>query len=542
MPIRIPPRRNRRRALPEQRVQNPGKGLNTLVSDTLIKDEEASDLQNVQFIESGVVAKRPGFVQVGDALTANPKGLGVIYTTSGTRQLLTIDGTSLKYLNGATWTAISGKTFTTAKETTFVQALDAVYIWNGTDAGGKYDGTTLSTPTTTPSAAFGIYYSGYQIVSGVATKPHRLYISVSTDPSDFTNTAGELSTSGGVPGATAFAGTGANYVDISSGDGDSIKGLAKFSNALIIFKERSIHQLTFDSTGTPVVTPITTSIGSVSHKGIDNVENDVFFPTRNGYYVLGNEPNYFNVIRSNELSQRVNPTIQNITASNLSKIASIYSGFVFYSSVPYGGTTTNNRLLTYDRRYLAWSLSTNINANAFTEFIDTTNNKHLYFAADDDTYIYELLPSTYNDDGTAIDAYWQGKAHSGGKTELYKFWVDCTVTFRQVSGTVTIKLIDDEGVTQATATVSSANDTYGSMGMDQLGAYYMGGAANPDATSNTATSTNNVPYRILLNKYARTMKLRVENANNNETFGLLEYVFTYRAASHYQFPSANILR
>jgi hypothetical protein len=48
----------------------------------------------------------------------------------------------------------------------------------------------------------------------------------------------------------------ANVIDISKFDGDKITGFAKYQDALIIFKERSIYQLTFDaSSGVPSILP-----------------------------------------------------------------------------------------------------------------------------------------------------------------------------------------------------------------------------------------------------------------------------------------------
>ena len=98
MAVKIPARKSPAK-LPEITVKNPGKGLNNLVSDTLIQDTEASDLNNIMFVESGCINKSYGIQSVGTGLSNNPKGLGVFYTTAGNKYLLTVDGTSLKYLN-----------------------------------------------------------------------------------------------------------------------------------------------------------------------------------------------------------------------------------------------------------------------------------------------------------------------------------------------------------------------------------------------------------------------------------------------------------
>lgn len=535
--IRLPQKRGPKQ-ISQLAVLNPGKGLNNFVSDSLIQDTEASDIMNIQFSESGCPTKSYGIAAVGTGLSNAPKGLGVL-TTSSVRQLLTIDGTSLKYLNSTVWTSISGASFTSGREVNFVQARDVIYIWNGQEAGAQYDGTTLSRPTTTVSAQFGIFYSGRQIVSGVSTLPNRLYISNSTDASDFTNTnptgTGEYSVYDSTthPGATAFAGTGAAYLDVAKGDGDKITGFAKFQEQLIIFKERSIYSMTFDSSGTPVVSQITASMGAVSHKSIENIDNDVFFLSRNGYYVLGNEANYNTAIRTNELSARIKPVIETIGASNLSKAASIYSDFRFYSSVATGGVSTNNKTITYDKRYQAWSQLDYIKANAFTEFIDSNNIKHLYYAASDEAEVYEIAVG-YSANGTAINSYWTSKAFDAGSFDGYKRWLDVTLLFRQITGTVTITIYADNNEIVKTTSISSTTSASGSMGTEIMGSEIFGGFGDtPDGTS-----TNNVPYRVKINTKSRTLKIKISNANDNETFTLLGMNFAYVPYSRYSFPSS----
>lgn len=537
----MPATRTRGSDLQSKLVQNPGKGLNNLISDSLINDTEASDLQNIQFVESGAVSKRYGHTSVGTGLSNNPKGLGSLITTS-VRQLLTVDGTALKYLNGTTWTSISGATFTTAKNTTFVQAGGFIFIHNGTDAASKYDGSTLSRPTTTVSSSFGIYYKDRHLCAGVTSQPNRLYITGTTNLDDFTNASptNGLTYDGTThPGSSAYAGTDANYIDVAKNDGDKITGLAKFQDALVIFKERAIYQLTFDTSGTPTVASINNSIGCVSHRSIDQVDNDVFFLSRNGYYVLGNEPNYINVIRTNELSARIHPVIETITAANLSNTASIFSGYMFYSSVSTGGTTTNNKSLTYDKRYLAWSVSTNVNANAFTEFIDSSNVKHLYYAADDEAKVYEI-DTTYSDNGTAIDSYWVSKNFDMEDFSTSKRFVYIDFYFRQLSGSVTITTIVDGTQTVSTKVISVTNDTAGTIGSDMWGSPMWGGSALTSTTSAAAvsTATVNVPYRLKVNKKARSIKFKIANANNNENFVFLGFIIRYRGTPISSFPSA----
>lgn len=512
------PRRRSSQQLPQLKILNPGKGLNNFVTDQLIRDDEASDLLNIQFVESGCPSKSYGMTSVGTGLSNNPKGLGVLYTTS-VRQVVTVDGTQLKYLNGSVWTAIAGVTFTTAKETNFCQIGDAsgtyVFIWNGTDTRARYDGTTLAQPANGIAGSAAISYQGRQMAFGVASNPNRLYISSSTDPSVFSG------------GSSATA-------DVNLGDGDAITALAKFQEKLIIFKERSIYEFTFDSSGTPVISQITSSIGCVGHKSVDNVDNDVFFLSRLGYRVLGNEPSFFNTIRTNDLSARIKPTIDTISSGNLSKTASIFSDYKFYSSITTGGSSMNNKSLTYDKRYLAWSILDYIKANAWTEFIDSTGTKHLYYSADDEAQVYEIGTS-YSANGTAISSRWVSKAFDAGNFEIDKQWIDITFLFRQILGSVVITVYSDNDQVVKTSSISTTTDTTGSMGTGMLGANILGGTGN----AASGTSTNNVPYRLKVSTKSRTLKVKISNANNNESFTLLGMIITYVPFGHFKFDSAH---
>jgi hypothetical protein len=541
MAVRIPRRKTPSR-LPEITVKNPGKGLNNLVSDTLINDAEASDLNNISFVESGCIAKSAGIQSVGTGLTNNPKGLGTFYTVAGNKYLLTVDGTSLKYLNGSTWTAISGASFTSSKEVNFTQCDNNLYIWNGQEAGAQLDSSlALTRPTTTITASFAIWYQGFQIASGVGTQPSRIYVSDNTtNPGDFTNTnptgTGIYSVYDGTthPGATTFAGSGANYIDVNKGDGDKITGLAKYQGVVIIFKERSIFQMSLSSSGVPTITQITQATGAVSHKSIDNVENDVFYLSRKGYYVLGNEPNFLNTIRSNELSNRINPIIQTINPAQAQNAASIFSDFKFYTSFATGGNDYNNQTLIYDRRYLAWSKVDYMDANSWTEYIDTTGQKHLYFADDNQAKVYEVVEGNYSANGTPINSYWISKSFDANNFDEYKRWLDVTILFRQISGSVTVTFYADNDQVVKSTSISSDTDFTGSIGTTLMGSPIFGGTGTASSTS----TTNNVPYRFKVNTKSRTLKIKISNNNDNENFIVLGFAIAYVPYNRQSWPSS----
>lgn len=546
---RLPTKRGGRTSYDSFQIVNPSKGLNTLISDSLIDDKESPSLENIMFVESGAVSKAPGFSQVGNTLSNNPKGLGAYTDTSGNRYLLTTDGSALKYLNSSTWTSISGATFDTASTTqiNMTQARGNMYIWDGVNGGAELSSLTLTRPGTMPSAKFSIYYNGFHIAAGVSTKPNRVYISTTTSASDFTNDPTQITTTADpdssteVPGATVFTGSGtgaanaAQFIDVNKDDGDKITGFSKFQDALIIFKEKSIFQLNFDSSGVPTVQAVTKSYGCVSHRSIDNVDNDVFFLTRNGVYVLGNEANYFNVIRTNELSARIHPIIESLRPTYYPNATALYSSYIFYLGVTTTASTANDLIVTYDKRFGAFSKWTHAKPECLTAYVDSTNTESVYFTSATSAKVYKFTPGTYSADGSAISASFTTKAFDLKEFSTYKRWILADVYFRQLLGIITVQTITDGNVVTKTSSITGT--TTGGIGSDMFGAFLFGGDIDTSVTSGS-TSTSNVPYRIRIGTKSRTIKLRFSNERLNENFVLLGYSFAYRRYSKFVFPSS----
>lgn len=526
-------------------VMNPSKGLNNLVSPSLIDNREWSDLMNVEYDEGGVIRKRTGYVTAGAALTA-AKGLGV-YRTESINQICTIDGTALKYYSSDVWSTATGATFTAGQETFFTQARLKLFIWNGFNGGAYFDGTTVTRPGTMPKAKFSVYYQSKHIASGVAGQPNRVYVSNLTDATDFTVTTGGTqpqpdSTSDAengvtnVPGATVFSGspalTEANVIDVRKNDGDKITGLAVFQDTVIVFKERSIYSLTFDSSGNPTVTPITYATGCVSHRSIVNVENDIYFLSREGIRVLGNEPQYFTAIRTNVLSIRIQPSINTIVKSYYENCNAVYFDNKYILGIP-TSTSAISRCIVYDRRFQAHTLWKNFNAQGMVKYTGSDNTESLYFLDTAGTQMYKHSPGTYSDNGAAIEAWVTSKAQDIGNPDITKFWVDIRLIFRRLNGTITATVYSDDDAVVGTATI--ANGTTRGLARNSFGVYMIG----VDGETTTATqSFVDAPESLALNIDSRSIKFKIYNNSINENFVILGMVYAYYPKSHYVFDSS----
>lgn len=121
-------------------------GLNTLLRDNEIKQDELSQAQNLLLIGRGVPTKRWGtalYYQAGNA-TGTVQGLKGFYRSDGTNELLAVtDDGYLTKKNGGSFTAINGVSWASGMNIRMAQLNDTMYIVNGQRALVKYSSPTL---------------------------------------------------------------------------------------------------------------------------------------------------------------------------------------------------------------------------------------------------------------------------------------------------------------------------------------------------------------------------------------------------------------
>ena len=512
-------------------VMNPNKGLNNLGSPNLIDNREWADLLNIEFDEGGVARKRMGFEQFATVLT-NATELST-FVTESLNQVTTIDNGIFKYSTGTSWTADATVSFTVDKPVWFTQARSAQYIFDETLGGAQWTGSVLSRPGTLPKAKFSIFTQSYHIASGVDGQQNRVYISELADASKFTRTTGSLNDATEVPGATVFSGTTANFIDIQPGDGDRITGLGTFQNVIIIFKQFSIYQMTFDDTGDPVVTPVTNAAGCISARSVVNVENDLYFLSREGIRVLGNEPNFFSSIRTNILSKRIEPTTRNINETYFTKSNAIYFDNQYIMSAPTSSATIDTTLV-YNKEFQAWSKWQGTESDANTKFVNSDNEQRLLFLAEDGTRVNQFTPGVYSDDGVPIRAYLLSKVFDFKNPDITKYFVDLGLMFRTISGLVDLEVYTEGNVLFGGSVGIAGNPVTDGMGISMLGLTMLGLGGG---TSTTQEAFADVVRRVVINTNSTTIRFRIENARNNENFVLLGYIHAFYPYGHFLFDS-----
>lgn len=547
----------------EIRTINPSRGLNLLIADILSNDKEATiGTKNIEYVEGGAARKRMGYVAVGTGLGIAPKGLSQFMSDSANYPITTDAGTLKKYQSGV-WTALTGVTVDTTANITMTPLWDKTYAWDKTNGGVVFDGTSVTRPGTMPKAEASVIYKGYHVAFGVPGQGFRLYLAPPKEPSRFTrlNPAVDpndvsLNDAINVPGATVFLGDDSpRAIDINKNDGQKVTGLGFFQDVLIVFKERSIYQLYFNSANGFVVERITSSYGCVAHGSIASVENDCYFLTDKGVYVLGNEPNYYASIRTNELSSRVKPYIQRINPAHYARCRAFYHDDRYFLSVPLDTSTTCNIMIVYDRRFYAWAVWDNLRANDLYVFRDRDGDgkTHFYFTEYGSANMCEFTPGAYNDKGVAIEATFITRAFEGKAVDREKYWFALRPIFRLTTGSVQISYITEYGsqgrpvALSPTLTGGLAVDQYGGLlfGTSQQDTYTdsdLGLAGTSGASASSETDTSHTVFDISIGIDSRTLKVKFTNNGLNETFTLLGWVILYREKDVSRFDGAYTIR
>jgi hypothetical protein len=381
------------------------------------------------------------------------------------------------------------------------------YIDKGTATESEVFTIPEANTTAGPTGAYIGLYKDSLFIAGDSTSPSRLYYSGGGDRiNDFS------------------VANGGGFIDVSKNDGQKITGMIVFKNSLLIFKEDSIYQFEFTTSGLPQVTQVNPAVGCVAPRSIVAVENDVFFASRRGVFTVGNEPGFaFDVLRTNELSARVRSVFQSIEADYLENIAAIYAtkantNLVIFSYTPSGGAK-NTKALVYDRERMAWYKWSNIKANCWVNYIDNNGDTRVLYGDDTSGYTKEILVGK-DDFGSAIQATATLKAEDFDLgLDRYKKLKDVSVVLREPTGNVTMSILKDGVSTETTMNISTTspaiNFKHYLFGKFLFGDSYGSGAV---------TSSDDIVLRTKRNlQYeGKAFQLSFTNGSSGASFTLLQ--------------------
>ena len=609
-------------------------GLNTLLRQTEIKDNELAQADNLKLVGKGVPTKREGSanyfltapsVATGSQRVRGLKGALFASSASGVNELLALsDWGILVKKNGASYTNILGASWTSGYNAEMVQVYNKVYVTNGIDTLKKYDGasiygfTQLSKPT-------GVQVTNLSGVSGTFTRSFRISafnavgetiasdaVLVSNTPQDLINTTLRVTwttsspasavagygvygfdqgderyitsvdsstlryeykgvpdpsqlvfpsaadtTSGpiakyiishkdklvmgniqGFPSRISWSGGGGNvdkfnwrfgggYIDIDKDAGDEVKGLIEYQDAIVVFKERSIWSVTLAVSGeivVPTVKMIMRGVGAVSHRTIRYVENDVFFLSRRGVYTLGNEPNFLNVLRTNEVSARIRPVFATLTASQLEQACAVYQGNKYRLSYPATTANKNTKEIIYDRERLAWMGPNTYPAipAVYEVYYDGDNKENLVWGDSDDNMVTEFSTGYSNDKEVKIQTILLTKKTAFDNPFRFKQMKNLYSNWRNVAGTPFVNIIletRDGAVGSAQSFSISASNAGVGWGFDKWGAFKWGNTLG----AGSSAGSNDLAKRTRINKVGRTLQVEVTTTGVNDKYELLAF-------------------
>lgn len=608
-------------------------GLNTLLRQTEIKDNELAQATNLKLVGQGVPSKREGTsnyfltaasVATGSQRVRGLKGVNFASGTSGVNELLAIsDAGYLVKRSNASHSIIPGYSYASGYNTEMVQAFNNVYIVNGFNTLTKYNGATIY-PFIQISKPTGVSATNLSGVSGTFTRSFRIgafnavgetiasdAVLIANTPQDLTQTTIRLNWTGSSPASQVtgysiygydggderlittvdastlrfdyqglpepsqlifpsqadttagpvakfiithkdkvvlgnieaypsrimWSGGGVNidkfnwrygggYVDIDKDSGDIITGIIEFQDAIVVFKERSVWQVTLAASGEvviPTVKLVVRGIGCVSHRTIKHVENDVFYLSRKGVYTLGNEANFLaSVLRTNEISAKVRPVFQTLTPAQLSQAAAVYQDNKYRLAYPSAGQSMNDKEIIYDRERTAWMGPNTYPATpaVYEVYYDGDSQERLLWGDSNDNFVTEMSSAYSNDKGVKVQTSLLTKKTSFGDAFKFKLVKNLFSNWRNVLGSPFVNIILESrngAVGSAESFTISASGAGVGWGFDRWGTQKWGASYG----AGSADVSNDLVRWTIVNKVGRTVQLEITTVGNNDKYELL---------------------
>lgn len=459
-------------------------GLDDTASPKQVDRKGASILRNWHIRNKGQLVRRDGLTQVGDTLD-NPAGALYGYLrANGGKDLMVMDGGTLKYLNGTTFDALDdGFTAGNPFWLETCAANDRLYISNEDNTTHVWDRAA----TTLNSALTDLGNTKYQANVLRWHKNHMFFLNNLTVGSTV------------YPGSIGWSAMGDPETHDTTNDRIDIPGGGRVvtavdqGNALVIFKERAIQfltgwgdtdwQITSSSSN---VAGFDEQVGCLAPRGACRVGDEVWF-IDNEAQIRRIYQTDFDAFRRDIVSTKIQGTLAGINTSQLAKVVLWSSNDYVYVALPNGADTHNSIVLAYDlitskrTGKEAWETITGWTPGILTDYIPASTPV-LYLADATTGKIYEHAGD--DDDGVAIDADWTSNDDDYDRPERSKRYKFGYVTGESGTGDVDVTIhasLDGApfaqiGTLSLIATGSKLGPT-GAATMGPTGSFILGGNA-----------------------------------------------------------------
>jgi len=320
---------------------------------------------------------------------------------------------------------------------------------------------------------------------------------------------------------------GGGYVYIDPDSGDDITGLAVQPGAdrIIVYKNYSHYavELATVQIGNflvldPVYQPISTSVGACNPDVVKTVENDTFYFGRKGLYVTGFEPNFLNLIRTNEVSARIRPYLELLNDDDYKTACAFYVDNKYILSFP-----KRKECVVYDRERGAFVgiWKTPFGISKMLKYTDSTGTERYVVGSYNDNKVYYFNSAVNTDNGTAIQKIFRTNKEIFGKWSLLKIVKLFYSLFRRVSGQVNVSLIAEKrdgtsaSIKSFTVEGSAVSGSMG-WGIDTWGSVIWG-----NSSGEVTTAGDEITKYTQLFKPIRLLYVDITTTESNANFELL---------------------
>ncbi len=340
----------------------------------------------------------------------------------------------------------------------------------------------------------------------------------------------KLMISGRFPFHTNFSWlNGGGYIYIDPDSGDNITGIEvqPIADRIVVYKEHSsfLVELKLTTVGNftlldPDYVPISTAVGCSSQDTIATVENDTFYFGRSGLYVTGYEPNFLNIIRTNEISAKIRPYLELLNDTDYTTANAFYIDHKYILSFP-----QRKEMMVYDRERGAWlgPWKLPFGVSHMKLYLDSSGTEKWVIGSYEDNQVYTFDTATNSDDGEIITKTLRTKKTYFGDFSTLNIVTFFYILFRNIIGTTTVNILveDRDGATSAVKSFTiTGSATAGSTGWgtDSWGTFEYGLSNNTEAV---VTSEELTRWGSLF-KEARNVQLEVASIEANSNFELLQ--------------------
>jgi hypothetical protein len=405
---------------------------------------------------------------------------------------------------------------------------DVIFSDDGTAVPNNFFGIPLQNSTEGIKGSFLLTYHDTLIIAGIPTEPSRMYYSAGLDKFDDFQIV-----------------NGGGSILVNREDGDVITALVVYKDKVVIFKNRSSYLFEFN---TPPALPswsvINPEIGCVSPQSAKVVLNDVYFlgVGGTGVFTLGYQSGYFGVgqadmLRTNEVSVKIHPTLAATNTQYLNNVIAIHSPshYKYILAVPNGGSTTNDTCYVYDTRYGSWVVWDNIHPNCFTSYLDINNQEQILYGDALEGRVNKMFTGT-SDNGAAFAFKLRTKDFNAKAFHLLKTFIWPTFHFRNIIGGVTVTTVTDGANTQDIVQISSTTSFTG-WSFDRWANFLWGTTAGTSASASSADAPRQKNIRI----DARSIMFLFENTSASDSISILGVECNYILRRSRRLPSQYII-